>query len=46
MIQPLCQKHRIEDATIDQVQVWFGEGSLTSAQLTQCYLDRIAQTNE
>ncbi|KAJ3207699.1 hypothetical protein HDU82_003377 [Entophlyctis luteolus] len=41
-----CNGLVIEDATIAQVNDWFENGNLTSVQLVQCYLDRIAQIDD
>lgn len=41
---PLCNGCKIEDATIDQLQAFLGNGSLTSVQLVECYLRRAFQT--
>ncbi|KAI7488016.1 amidase family protein [Hortaea werneckii] len=43
---PPCNGTVIEDATIDQLQEYLGEGSLTAQQLAKCYLQRIDQTND
>ncbi|RMY90947.1 hypothetical protein D0861_03360 [Hortaea werneckii] len=43
---PQCNGTVIEDATIDQLQDYLGEGTLTAQQLVKCYLQRIDQTND
>ncbi|KAI6910121.1 amidase family protein [Hortaea werneckii] len=43
---PPCNGTIIEDATIDQLQQYLREGSLTAQQLVKCYLQRIDQTND
>ena len=43
---PQCHGLTIEEATINQLQQYMSEGSLTSQQLAICYLQRIWQTNE
>ncbi|KAI7231812.1 amidase family protein [Hortaea werneckii] len=43
---PPCNGTIIEDATIDQLQRYQGDGSLTVQQLAKCYLQRIDQTND
>lgn len=42
----LCNGVSIEDATIDELQVYMTHGRLTSQQLVECYLARIDQTNK
>lgn len=43
---PLCKGHKIEDATIDELQGFMANGSLTSVQLVTCYMHRYYQTNQ
>jgi amidase len=43
---PLCQGHKIEDATIDKLQGYMANGDLTSVQLVTCYMQRYYQTNQ
>ena len=43
---PQCHGSTIEEATIDQLQQYMSDGSLTAQQLAVCYLQRIWQTNE
>lgn len=43
---PLCKGHKIEDATIDELQGFLANGSLTSVQLVNCYMQRYYQTNQ
>ena len=43
---PPCNGTIIEEATIDQLQQYLGEGTLTAQQLVKCYLQRIDQTND
>lgn len=43
---PLCKGVNIEDATIDTLQQYMADGSLSSQDLVTCYLDRIDKTNE
>ncbi|KAL8808966.1 MAG: hypothetical protein Q9200_003855 [Gallowayella weberi] len=39
----LCNGLVIEEATIDQLQKYMGDGKLTSVQLTACYMQRVFQ---
>jgi amidase len=41
----LCHGIDIQDITVTQLQAHFANGSLTSVQLAQCYVDRIGETN-
>jgi amidase len=41
----LCHGIDIQDITVLQLQAHFANGSLTSVQLAQCYVDRIRETN-
>jgi hypothetical protein len=43
---PLCYGVKIEEATIDQLQCYLGNGSLSSVQLLDCYLQRVHQTDD
>jgi amidase len=43
---PKCNGVKLEEATIDQLQVAMNDGRLTSSQLVLCYLQRIWQTDE
>ncbi|KAG2417682.1 hypothetical protein HFD88_008901 [Aspergillus terreus] len=40
----LCQGFKLEEASVDDLQQRMSNGSLTSVQLLDCYLDRIYQT--
>jgi amidase len=40
-----CHDVDIQDITVLQLQAHFANGSLTSVQLAQCYVDRIEETN-
>ena len=42
---PLCKGHKIEDATIDELQEFMTIGNLTTVQLVTCYMQRYYQTN-
>lgn len=39
-----CQGFQLEEASVDDLQRLMSNGSLTSVQLLDCYLDRIYQT--
>jgi amidase len=41
----LCNGVDLEDITVARLQEYFSDGSLTSVQLCQCYVDRIQTTN-
>lgn len=41
-----CGSITLEEASINELQLAMTNGSLTSRQLVECYLDRIFQTNE
>ena len=43
---PLCRMHELEEASIETIQSWLEAGSLNSAQLVICYLERIHQLNK
>ena len=43
---PLCKGHKIEDATIDELQEFMTSGNLTTVQLVTCYIQRYYQTNQ
>lgn len=43
---PLCYGVKIEEATIDQLQSYMANGTLTGVQLLDCYLQRVHQTDE
>lgn len=43
---PLCKGHKIEDATIDELQEFMTTGNLTTVQLVTCYIQRYYQTNQ
>ena len=43
---PLCKGHKIEDATIDELQEFMTSGNLTTVQLVTCYINRYYQTNQ
>jgi amidase len=40
----LCHGFKLEEASVDDLQKRMSNGSLTSVQLLDCYLDRIYQT--
>ena len=42
---PLCNGFRLKEATIDQMQEAFSNGTLTTVSLVQCYIRRIQQTD-
>ena len=39
-----CQGFKLEEASVDDLQRLMSNGSLTSVQLLDCYLDRVYQT--
>lgn len=39
-----CHGFKLEEASIDDIQKQLSNGTFTSAQLLECYLDRIFQT--
>jgi amidase len=39
-----CHGFKLEEASIDEIQARLSNGSFTSVQLLECYLDRIHQT--
>jgi hypothetical protein len=43
---PPCHGVTLEEATIDQLQDYMGQGILSSVKIALCYLDRIWQTND
>lgn len=43
---PQCYGITLEEATIDQLQGYLSDGSLTSAQLLRCYVKRMRQVDE
>lgn len=43
---PLCKGHKIEDATINELQDFMTNGNLTTVQLVTCYMQRYYQTNQ
>ncbi|USP80289.1 Putative amidase C869.01 [Curvularia clavata] len=43
---PTCHGVTLEEATMDQLQGYLGDGTLTSVKLLKCYLDRIYQVDE
>ncbi|KAJ0304882.1 hypothetical protein COL5a_004368 [Colletotrichum fioriniae] len=43
---PLCGTFKLEEATIDEMQVALAAGTLTSQQLVGCYIQRTYQTQE
>jgi hypothetical protein len=43
---PPCHGVTLEEATIDQLQDYMGQGILSSVQIALCYLERIWQTND
>lgn len=43
---PLCKGHKIEDATIDELQEFMTKENLTTVQLVTCYIQRYYQTNQ
>ncbi|KAL5116083.1 hypothetical protein ACEQ8H_005979 [Pleosporales sp. CAS-2024a] len=42
---PLCKGVVVEEATIDQIQYYMSNGSLTSLELLRCYLKRALQVD-
>ena len=42
---PLCNGFKLEEATIDQMQAAFANGTLTTVSLVLCYIRRIQQTD-
>ncbi|KAJ5939770.1 hypothetical protein N7466_002904 [Penicillium verhagenii] len=40
----LCHGFQLEEASVDDIQARLTNGTFTSVQLLECYLDRIAQT--
>lgn len=40
----LCHGFKLEEASVDEIQAQLSNGSLTSVQLLECYMDRIYQT--
>lgn len=42
----LCRGHQIEEASIDQIQSYLTQGTLTSQQLAFCYMQRIWQIDD
>lgn len=40
----LCHGFKLEEASVDEIQAQLSNGSLTSVQLLECYMDRIHQT--
>ncbi|KAF2828213.1 glutamyl-tRNA amidotransferase subunit A [Ophiobolus disseminans] len=43
---PLCQGVTLEEATIDKLQSYLSNGTLTSVTLLRCYLRRVQQVDE
>lgn len=43
---PSCYGVTLEEATIDQLQGYMSDGTLTSAQLLRCYVKRVRQIDE
>ncbi|CAK1361316.1 putative amidase [Cercospora beticola] len=43
---PLCHGHQIEEASIDQIQSYLTQSTLTSQQLAFCYMQRMWQTDD
>ncbi|KAF2247228.1 amidase signature enzyme [Trematosphaeria pertusa] len=43
---PACHGITVEEATIDQLQGYMSDGTLTSVQLLKCYIKRIQQVDE
>lgn len=39
-----CRVFKLEEASVDEIQAQLSNGSLTSVQLLECYMDRIHQT--
>ena len=39
-----CHGFKLEEASVDDIQARLSKGTLTSVQLLECYLERIAQT--
>lgn len=43
---PLCGNVIIEEATIDQLQAYMSQGTLTAVKLAHCYWKRVMQTDD
>ncbi|EMD94716.1 hypothetical protein COCHEDRAFT_1167811 [Bipolaris maydis C5] len=43
---PKCRGVTLEEATIDQLQGYLGDGTITSVDLLRCYLDRVHQVDK
>ena len=43
---PQCHGVKLEDATIDELQAYQSNGTLTSEQLVTCYMQRYLQTDQ
>ncbi|XP_014553358.1 hypothetical protein COCVIDRAFT_29395 [Bipolaris victoriae FI3] len=43
---PKCQGITLEEATIDQLQGYMSDGTITSVDILRCYLDRIHQVDK
>lgn len=43
---PKCRGITLEEATIDQLQGYLGDGTITSVDLLRCYLDRVYQVDK
>jgi amidase len=43
---PICSGVHLEEATIDQLQGYLSDRTLTSVQLLKCYLDRVYQVDK
>lgn len=43
---PLCSNVVIEEATIDQLQAYMSQGTLTAVKLAHCYWKRVMQTDD
>lgn len=39
-----CHGFKLEEASVDEIQAQLSNGSLTTVQLLECYMDRIHQT--
>ena len=42
---PLCKGHKLEDASVDEIQGWYDKGTLRIADVVQCYIERIHQVD-
>ncbi len=42
---PLCKGHKLEDASVDEIQDWYDQGTLRIVDVVQCYIERIRQVD-